>query len=164
MQEGLNTYDNRGNRLISPFKTNVCLMLTYHIECVLYKITGELKTYINIFKGGERENAFLVGFFFFGNSVFLIGYFIYLHFQCYPLSWFPLHKPHIPSSSPLPLSGCSSTCPPTSASAAQHSHILGHQASTGPMGSSSKDTLQDYLRLHISWSHGYPLCTLWLVV
>jgi hypothetical protein len=31
---------------------------------------------------------------------FIIGYFIYLHFKCYPLSWFPLCKP--PISSPLP--------------------------------------------------------------
>jgi hypothetical protein len=31
----------------------------------------------------------------------LIGYFIYLHFKCYPLSWFPLCKS--PTPFPLPL-------------------------------------------------------------
>ena len=29
---------------------------------------------------------------------FFIGYFIYLHFKCYPLSLFPLCKPPVPSS------------------------------------------------------------------
>jgi hypothetical protein len=38
---------------------------------------------------------------------FLIRYFLYLHFNCYPFSWFPLWKPPIPS--PLPLL----TNPPT---------------------------------------------------
>ena len=28
--------------------------------------------------------------------IFFFGYFIYLHFQCYPLSWFSLHNPPIP--------------------------------------------------------------------
>jgi hypothetical protein len=37
---------------------------------------------------------------------FLIRYFLYLHFKCYPLSWFPLQKLPIPS--PLP---CSPTLP-----------------------------------------------------
>ena len=29
-------------------------------------------------------------------NFFFIGYFLYLHFKCYPLSWFPLQKPPIP--------------------------------------------------------------------
>jgi hypothetical protein len=33
-------------------------------------------------------------------NLFFIGYFIYLHFSCYPLLQFPLHKSHIPSPSP----------------------------------------------------------------
>jgi hypothetical protein len=36
-----------------------------------------------------------------GTSHFLIGYFLYLHLKLYPLSQFPLWKPHIPSSLPL---------------------------------------------------------------
>jgi hypothetical protein len=32
-------------------------------------------------------------------TTIFIGYFIYLYFKCYPLSWFPLHNPtsHFPS-------------------------------------------------------------------
>jgi len=45
----------------------------------------------------------------------LIGYFIYLHFKCYPNSQFPLHKPLFPPPS-LPFWGCSPTCLPTPAS------------------------------------------------
>ena len=33
--------------------------------------------------------------------IFLIGYFLYLHFKCYPLSQLPLHKPPILSLLPL---------------------------------------------------------------
>jgi hypothetical protein len=42
---------------------------------------------------------------------------LYLHFKCYLPSQFALQKPPIPSSLPLPLWGCSPTCPPTAASA-----------------------------------------------
>jgi hypothetical protein len=34
--------------------------------------------------------------------LFVTGYFIYLHFKCYPLSWFPLLKCPIPSHPPSP--------------------------------------------------------------
>jgi hypothetical protein len=30
-------------------------------------------------------------------NIIIIIYFLYLHFKCYPLSWFPLQKPPIPS-------------------------------------------------------------------
>jgi len=40
-----------------------------------------------------------------------IGYFIYLHFKCYALSWLHLQKPSTPSSLPLLLWGCSTTHP-----------------------------------------------------
>ena len=33
-------------------------------------------------------------------SFFLIRYFLYLQFKCYPLSWFPLQNPSIPTPSP----------------------------------------------------------------
>jgi hypothetical protein len=45
--------------------------------------------------------------------LFLIWCFIYLHFKCYSLSWFPLRKPPLPSSLPLLLWGCSPTHSPT---------------------------------------------------
>ena len=38
---------------------------------------------------------------FFWFYLFFIRYFLYLHFKCYPLSWFPLWKPLVPF--PLPL-------------------------------------------------------------
>jgi hypothetical protein len=53
--------------------------------------------------------------------IFLIKYFLYLHFKCYPLSWFPLRKSPPPAPQP------------------SHSHswpwpspILGHRTFTGP--------------------------------
>ena len=33
---------------------------------------------------------------------FFIGYFVYLHFKCYPPSWFPLQTPPIPPQVSLP--------------------------------------------------------------
>jgi hypothetical protein len=60
-------------------------------------------------------------------------YFLYLHFKCYPLSWFPLQKPPIPS--PLPLL----TNPSTPASWPWQSPTLGHRAFTGPRASPSID-------------------------
>jgi hypothetical protein len=45
-------------------------------------------------------------YFLFWLFCFLNRYFLYLHFKCYPLSWFPLQKPHI--LSPFP---CSPTQP-----------------------------------------------------
>ena len=41
----------------------------------------------------------------------LIGYFIYLHFKCYPPPWFLLHKPPIPPPSPTSMRVL--TYPPT---------------------------------------------------
>jgi hypothetical protein len=66
---------------------------------------------------------------------FFLGYFLYLHFKCYPLSCFPLQNPPIPS--PLPLL----TNPPTLPSWPWHSPILGHRAFTGPMASLLIDDL-----------------------
>jgi hypothetical protein len=33
---------------------------------------------------------------------FFIRYFLYLHFKCYPLSWFPLRNPPSPFPTPTP--------------------------------------------------------------
>jgi hypothetical protein len=80
---------------------------------------------------------------FFSFFLFLfIGYFIYLQFKCYPLSWFPLRKPPIPSPLPLLLWGCSPTHAPTPTSLTWHSPTLGHQAFTGPRASPLIDVWQ----------------------
>jgi hypothetical protein len=60
----------------------------------------------------------------FWNSNFLIRYFLYLYFKCYPL-----RKPTIPSSL------CLLTNPPTPASLSWHSLTLGHQSFSGPRAS-----------------------------
>jgi hypothetical protein len=53
-----------------------------------------------------------------GTSLFkIIGYFMYLHFECHPLPWFLLWKPPLLYPLLLLLWGCSPTHPPT------HSHL-----------------------------------------
>jgi hypothetical protein len=54
--------------------------------------------------------------------LFLIGYFIYLHFKCYSLS---LQKPHIPCPLHLLLWGCASTPPIHSCLPALAFHCIG---------------------------------------
>jgi hypothetical protein len=59
-------------------------------------------------------------------NLFFIGYILYLHFKCSPISWFPLQKNTLllpPLTSP-----CSPTHPPTPASCPWHSLILGHRS------------------------------------
>jgi hypothetical protein len=60
---------------------------------------------------------------------FFIRYFLYLHFKCYPLSWFPLQK--LPITSHLPLL----TNLPIPGSWTWHSPILGNRNFTGPRAS-----------------------------
>jgi hypothetical protein len=54
---------------------------------------------------------FILNIFYFLYFFFFIKYFLYLHFKCHPLSWFPFQKPPIPSpfpgtpTYPLPISG-----------------------------------------------------------
>jgi hypothetical protein len=64
--------------------------------------------------------------------------FLYLHFKCYPLCWFPLRKPPIPYLLPLIIN------PPTPASRSWHSPTLGHWAFTGPRASSPIDVQQGH--------------------
>jgi hypothetical protein len=66
---------------------------------------------------------------------YFIGYFIYLHFKCYPLSSFPLWKCPIPSPFHLLLVGCSSTYPPPPISPTWNSLTLDHWAFTEPRAS-----------------------------
>jgi hypothetical protein len=76
------------------------------------------------------------------SSIFFTGYFIYLHFKCYPLSRFPLQKPCLPCSLPLLLWGCFPSYLPTPTSPPWHSPTLRNQAFTGPMASPSIDARQ----------------------
>jgi hypothetical protein len=82
--------------------------------------------------------------------IYFIGYFLYLHFKCFPLSRSPLWKPLIPFTLPLPLWGYSPTHPPTPAFLPWHSPTLGHQTPSGPRAAPLTDVQQ-----------GHPL---WLVV
>ena len=94
-------------------------------------------------------------------NFFFIGYFLYLHFKCYPLSWFPLQKSAIPF--PLPL--LSNT--PTPTSWPWHSPTLGYKARayTGPRAFPPIDEQQGHPLLHIQLEPRVPTrCTLWLVV
>ena len=91
---------------------------------------------------------FLLGIF----SFFFIRYFLYLHFRCYPLSWFPLWK--TPISSPLPLL----TNPPTPTSWPWHSPILGHRTFTGPTASPPINDLLGHLVLHVQLEPWFPPC------
>ena len=88
-------------------------------------------------------------FFFFFILNFFIRYFLYLHFKCYPLSWFP-----------LPLL----TNLPTPASWSWHSPTLGHGAFTGPRSSPPIDVQQGHPLLHIQMEQWVPPCVYSLVV
>jgi hypothetical protein len=84
--------------------------------------------------------------------IIIIRYFLYLHFKCYPPSWFPLWKPPIPF--PLPLL----TNPPTSASWSWHSTMLGHWTFTGPRASPPIDGWQVHPLLHMQLEPWVPPC------
>jgi hypothetical protein len=85
---------------------------------------------------------------------FFIRCFLYLHFKCYPLSFFPLWKPPMPS--PLPLL----TNPPTPASLSWHCPTLGYQAFTGPRASPPIDVPQGHPLLHMQLEPWVPPCVL----
>jgi hypothetical protein len=91
---------------------------------------------------------------------FLIGYFLYLHFKCYPLSWFPLRKTPSPIPSSLPLL----TKPPTPPSWPWHSPILGHRAFIGQRDSPPIDDQLGHPLLHMQleqWVPPYVLLGWW---
>jgi hypothetical protein len=85
---------------------------------------------------------------------FLIGYFLYLHFKCYPLSWFSLQNPSTPS--PLPLL----TNPPTPTSWPWHSPTLELRAFTGPRASPPIDDRLGHLLLLMQLEPWVPPCML----
>jgi hypothetical protein len=79
-------------------------------------------------------------------EIFFIGYFLYLHFKCYPLSWFPLQKHTLPLfPPPLPLL----TNSPTPTSWAWHSPTLGHTAFIGQRASLPIDVPLGHPLLHM---------------
>jgi hypothetical protein len=84
------------------------------------------------------------------SNLFFIRYFLYLHFKCYPLSWFPLRKP--PTSSPLPLL----TNSLTPASWSWHFPTLGHRAFPGPRAFPPIDDLLGHPLLHLQLEPWVP--------
>jgi hypothetical protein len=85
---------------------------------------------------------------------FFLRYFLYLHFKCYPISWFPFQNPPIPS--PLLLL----TNPSTPTSLSRHSPTLRHRAFTGPRASPPIDDQQVHLLLHMQLETWVPPCVL----
>jgi hypothetical protein len=91
---------------------------------------------------------------------------MYLHFKCYPLSWFPLWEPpsHLPSpcfyeGAPPP------THLPTPAFLPWHCLTLGHRAFPGPRASPPTDARKGNPLLHTQlepWVPPYVLFGMWL--
>jgi hypothetical protein len=100
--------------------------------------------------------------FFFEPFFFFIGYFLYLHFKCYPLSWFPLPKPSIPIPLPpapvrvlptIPLPPPRPDIPNTRASSLHRSKGLSsHWCPTRPSSAT-----------YSARAMGPSMCTLWLM-
>jgi hypothetical protein len=117
-----------------------------------------------IFTEDTKKFVFLTGsgwgggvrnFFFFSSIVF-IRYFLYLHFKCYPLSWFPFWK-SLPS---LPLL----INPPTFDSWPWHYPTLGHRAFIEQRASIPIDDLEGHPLLHMQlepWVPPSVLFALW---
>jgi hypothetical protein len=80
------------------------------------------------------------------------GYFLYLHFKCFPLSRSPLLKP--PTPSPSPASLCSLTHPPNPIFPPWHSPPLGHRAPSGPRASPPTDANKAILCYICGRCHG----------
>jgi hypothetical protein len=86
--------------------------------------------------------------------VFFIGCFIYLHFKCFPPSWFPLCNPPTKNPpSPLLLWRCSYT---------QSLHFTSLAfPSTGPQASLPTDAQQGHPLLHMRLEPRVTPCVLW---
>ena len=92
-----------------------------------------------------------------------IGYFMYLHFKCYPLSWFPLWIPPFHPLFPLLLWGYSTSHPSTPNLPPWHAPTLGNWAFTGPRASPI-DARQCHPLLHMwlePWVSPCVLCGWW---
>ena len=92
--------------------------------------------------------------FLFSIFILFIRYFLHLHFKCYPLSWFPLWKPPIPSLLLLLIN------PPTPAFWPWHSPTPGHRTFTGSRASPPTDDLPGHPLLHMKLEPGVPPCVL----
>jgi hypothetical protein len=88
---------------------------------------------------------------------------MYLHFKCYPLSWFPLwnHISHLPS--PLLLRRCSPTHLYTPTSPPWRSPTLRELAFTGPRAFPPINARQCHSLLHMGLETWVPLCVYSLV-
>jgi hypothetical protein len=88
---------------------------------------------------------------------FFIGYFLYLHFKCYPLSL----TPGTPYPVPPPLAFMRVfPNPPTPTSLPLNSPTLGHPAFPGPRASPPIDARQSHPLLHIQLEPWIPPCVL----
>jgi hypothetical protein len=91
---------------------------------------------------------------------FLIAYFLYLHFKCYPLT----QVSPIPSPHPMPPPSASMsvypppTHPPPPASPPWHSLTLEHRAFPGPRAFSPIDSLKGHPLLHMWLEPWVPPC------
>ena len=98
--------------------------------------------------------------FFIGKRVFfIIEYFIYLHFKCYPLSQFLFWNSHS-HLLPLLLWGYSPHHLPTPDFLHWHSPTLGHWAFTGPRAFPHFDDGQGHPLLHMQLELWVPPCVL----
>ena len=87
-------------------------------------------------------------------KTFYIRYFLYLHFNCYPLSWFPLRKSPIPTPPPP------HTQPPPTTSWPWHSPTLGHRNFTAPRASPPIDDQLRHPLLHMKLEPWVTACAL----
>jgi hypothetical protein len=94
--------------------------------------------------------------YFSSSFLFFIRYFLYLHFKCYPLFWFPLWRTPIHTPTALPLL----TNPPTPGSWPWHSPTLGHRAFMGPRVSLPTDDGQGCPLLQMQLEPWVPPCVL----
>jgi hypothetical protein len=95
--------------------------------------------------------------FYIWHPVYFIGYFHYLHFKYYPISWFSLQKKHPPPiPSPLPLI----TNPPTPTFWPWHSPTLGHTAFIGQRASPPTDIQLGHSLLHMQLEPWVTPCEL----
>ena len=85
-------------------------------------------------------------------TYFFFRYFLYLHFKCYPLSYFPPQK----DPYPLPLHLLPNL--PTPTSWPRHAPILGNRTFTGPRTSPPIDDQLSHPMIHMQLEPWVPQC------
>jgi len=128
--------------------SNEGLFIFLHILDNIYFpwIFDKTHSNIKIFKWQKQQKSL----FYFCSLLFLTFRDIYLHFKCYPLSWFPLHKSSIPSPSPFFYEGVHTPIYlqlPTSP--LWHLPMLGSSALAGPRASPPTGSQQGHPLLHM---------------